>query len=99
MALTASRRYQDWDVITFMSFLREHQMQVFSLNNRLRPLDPDRRFGSLHFAYGVLANLPAPIDRIFDAITGDAAPRLTLARRPPPPAANATLHLTASPAG
>lgn len=99
VALVASTQYQDWDPATFMDVLRQQPLQVFSLNNRLRPLDPDRRFGRLNFARDLFASLPRPIDRVVDALTGDAAPRMTLSRRSALPAAQAMLHLTASPGG
>jgi hypothetical protein len=96
VAIVADTAHQDWDTATFMSFLRQHQQQVFSLNNELRTLDADRRFGRLNFAYPLLSKLPQPLDRVVDALTGDAAPRLVLSKRPPPPSDRATLHLTAS---
>ncbi len=99
VALVASTQYQDWDPATFIDVLRQQPLQVFSLNNQLRPLDPDRRFGRLNFARDLFASLPRPIDGVVDALTGDAAPRLTLLRRPALPAAQAMLHLTATPGG
>ncbi len=99
VAIVADAGYQDWDTSTFMSFLREHQLQVFSLKNDLRTLDADRRFGPLHFAMPLLSRLPRPLDRVVDTLTGDAEPRLVMSKRPPPPAARATLHLSASPVG
>jgi hypothetical protein len=94
--IVAATDYRDWDAATFLSFLRQHQLQVFSLNNELRGLDTDRRFGRLHFAYGLFSRLPRPFDGVVDALTGDAYPRLVLSKRPPPPSDRATLHLTAS---
>lgn len=99
VGIVASPQYHDWDTTQFLSFLREHQLQVFSLNNRLRGLDPDRRFGRLHFAYALFSKLPRPLDRVVDTVTGDSGPRMVLSRRPSPPAAQARLHLTASPRG
>jgi hypothetical protein len=94
-AIVASTEHRDWDPQTFLRFLRGHQMMVFSLNNKLRTLDPDRRFGSLHFAYKVLSKLPRPFDRFVDAFTGDAAPRLVLSTHPAP-ADRAALHVSAN---
>lgn len=99
VGVVASAQYHDWDTGQFLSFLREHQLQVFSLNNRLRMLDPDRRFGRLHFAYDLFSKLPQPLDRVMDAVTGDSGPRMVLSQKPSPPAAEAKLHLTASPRG
>lgn len=98
IGMVASAQHQDWDTATFMSFLREHQLQVFSLNNELRALDADRRFGRLHFAYSVFSRFPHPFDRVLDAVTGDSGPRLTLTKRTPP-SGRAALHLIASPVG
>ena len=99
VGIVANPKYQDWNTETFLSFLRQHQQQVFSLNNELRTLDEDRRFGRLHFAYGILSKLPHPFDRVVDSLTGDGGPRLTLSNRPPPPSDRARLHLTAIPVG
>lgn len=96
VAVVASSQYQDWDTTTFMDVLRQQPLQVFSLDNRLRPLDPDKRFGSLHFAHSVLSKLPRPLDKVVDAVTGDAGPRWKLST-PARPSARAALHLSASP--
>ena len=99
VAIVANPTRHDWDLATFMTSLREHQLQVYSLNNHLRNLDADRRFGRLHFAHDMLARLPRPFDGVMDAVTGDGGPRLVLSAQPPPPAAHAKLHLTGSPVG
>ncbi|MBP6716510.1 MAG: hypothetical protein KA205_06590 [Acidobacteria bacterium] len=96
VAIVASTQHQDWNASTFLTFLREHSLQVVSVNNELRGLDADRRFGPLNFAYGLLSRLPRPLDRVIDALTGDSAPRLVLADRTPPPADTARLHVIAS---
>ena len=99
VGVVANPTRHDWDTATFLSFLRRHQLQVFSTNNQLRGLDADRRFGPLHFAYSFFSRLPRPLARVVDAVTGDAGPRLLLSKQPPPPAERANLHLTASPIG
>jgi hypothetical protein len=93
VSIVASTQHQDWNAETFLDFLRQHQRQVISLNNQLRGLDPDRRFGPLHFAYPLLSRLPKPFDRVVDALTGDSAPRMVLSTPPPPPAPGARLRV------
>lgn len=99
VSITGSSQARDWDTTMFLNFLRAAPRQVYSLNNELLPLEPDRRFGRLHFAHPLLSRLPRPLDRIVDAITGDARPRLVLSRPTPPPASQASMHLSASPVG
>lgn len=99
IAMVASADHFDWDMSQFMASLRENRLQVYSLDNRVRGQDPDRRFGSLHFGYAWLSKLPRPFDRIVDAVTGDAAPRFIPRPSVPPPASAARMHLSASQIG
>jgi len=99
VGMVAHPTLHDWNTSTFLWFLRQHQLQVFSTNNELRTLDADRRFGRLHFAYELFLRLPRPLARVVDALTGDAGARLMLSNRPPAPAERANLHLTDIPVG
>lgn len=93
--LVASREHFDWNEDQFLDALRKNRLQVYSLDNRLRSQDPDRRFGALNFGYPVLSQLPKPFDRIIDAVTGDAATRF-VARPGRLAASGAAVVLTAS---
>lgn len=70
-----SAEYFDWDTQQFLSSVRANRLQVYSLDNRLRGQDPDRRFGPLNFGYSWLSQLPRPFDKVVDAVTGDATRR------------------------
>lgn len=94
--LVASREHFDWNEEQFLDALRKNRLQVYSLDNRLRQQDPDRRFGALNFAYGFLSQLPKPFDRIVDAVTGDAATRF-IALPSRPVSSGQAVALTASP--
>jgi hypothetical protein len=97
LEMVASADRFDWDASQFLEFLRLNRLQVYALDNRLREQDPDRRFGALHFGYSLLSRLPRPIDRIFDAVTGDAARRFVATPAVPAPAPAARIHVTAIP--
>jgi hypothetical protein len=97
--MVASDRHFDWDAADFLAFLRLNRLQVYALDNRLRGQDPDRRFGVLNFGYTWLSRLPRPIDRVFDAVTGDAARRFVAQPAAPAPAPTARIHVTAIPIG
>lgn len=75
LTLVASDTYFDWNPSQFLASLRANPLQVYSLDNRFRRQDPDRRFGALNSGYSWLAQLPRPFDKIMDAVTGDAATR------------------------
>ncbi len=97
LAMVSSEDHFDWDANQFLAFLRLNRLQVYSLDNRLRGQDPDRRFGPLHFGYSWLSRLPRPLDRVVDAVTGDAARRFIARPSAPPPASTARIHVSASP--
>jgi hypothetical protein len=99
LQMVASEQHFDWDASQFLSFLRLNRLQVYALDNRLRGQDPDRRFGVLNFGYSWLSRLPRPIDRVFDAVTGDASRRFVAEPAAPAPAPTARIHVTASPIG
>lgn len=99
VAMVASDRHFDWTPAEFLAFLRQNRLQMYSLNNELRSQDPDRRFGPLNFGYSVLSHLPRPLDRVFDAVTGDAERRYVIRPGAPAPASTANLHLSAIPIG
>jgi hypothetical protein len=99
LAMVASEKHFDWDPSQFLAFLRLNRLQVYAFDNRLRGQDPDRRFGVLHFGYPLLSRLPKPIDRVVDAVTGDAARRFVAEPAPPAPAPAARIHVTATPIG
>jgi hypothetical protein len=81
----------------FLRLLRTNPQQVYAFDNRLRPQDPDRRFGALHFAYPLFSRLPSPIDRVMDAITGDAGTRYVVRAPGPAPGPHARILVSASP--
>lgn len=97
--MVASAEHFDWDTNTLLQSIRTNRLQVYSLDNRLREQDPDRRFGPLNFGYAWFSKLPRPLDGVLDAITGDAARRFVARPSAPPPAATARMHLTAGPIG
>lgn len=96
LAMVASADRYDWDATQFLAFLRENRLQVYSLDNRLRGHDPDRRFGVLNFGYSWLSQLPRPVDRFVDTITGDAERRFIAQPSAEAPASAAKMHLNAS---
>lgn len=97
--MVSSDEHFDWSAAEFLQSLRVNRLQVYSLDSRLRGQDPDRRFGGLHFGYALLSRLPKPLDRLFDAVTGDAGRRFIAAPRPSAAAAQAHVSLSASPSG
>jgi len=97
LAMVASAEHHDWSADDLLAFLRLNRLQVYALDNRLREQDPDRRFGVLHFGYALLSRLPRPLDRVADAITGDAARRFVARPALGPPAPAARIHISASP--
>ena len=99
LGMVASQNQHDWDASQFLAFLRLNRLQVYALDNRMRGEEPDRRFGVLHFGYAVFARLPRPLDRVVDAVTGDAARRFVVRPNVQPPASSARIHATASPSG
>jgi hypothetical protein len=96
LAMVASADRYDWDAAQFLAFLRENRLQVYALDNRLRSHDPDRRFGVLNFGYSWLSQLPRPLDRFVDTMTGDAERRFVARPAADAPASTARLHLSAS---
>ncbi|TAK12447.1 MAG: hypothetical protein EPO35_11385 [Acidobacteria bacterium] len=96
VAMVASEKYTDWSAEQFLAFLRLNRLQVYSLNNRMRGQDPDRRFGILNFGYAWLSQLPRPLDRVVDAVTGDGGRRFVVRGGSPPPASAARMHLVSA---
>jgi hypothetical protein len=88
---------RDWGPDEFLRFLRQNQLQVYGFNSKLRDQDPDRRFGALHFGYALLSRLPRPLDRVVDAVTGDAGRRYVVRPNAAAPAPSARLRVIASP--
>jgi hypothetical protein len=96
VTMVANTRSFDWNADEFLEALRANPFQVYSLDNRLRAQDPDRRFGVLNFSYPVLSKLPKPLDRMVDAVTGDSGRRLVARPATPPPSSAARMHVSAS---
>ena len=96
VTMVASDTHFDWTAAQFIEALRANQLQVYSLDNRFRGQDPDRRFGRLNFGYAWLSALPRPFDKLMDAVTGDAATRFVAAANTEPPASAFALNLTAN---
>lgn len=80
--MITSDEHFDWHEDQFLAALRANSLQVYSLDNRLREQDPDRRFGALNFGYRFFSQLPKPFDRVVDAVTGDAATRFVARQAP-----------------
>lgn len=99
LGMVASEDQHDWDANTFLTFLRLNRLQVYALDNRLREQDPDRRFGALNFGFSLFSKLPRPLDRVVDAVTGDAARRFIARPAASAPASSARIHLNAIPIG
>lgn len=68
----------DWSISQFESFLRDHPVEWYALNNDSLYLERNRRFGSLNRLFPWLVRLPYPLDRVVDNVVGQRDRRLVV---------------------
>jgi hypothetical protein len=78
LSLALNAVTHDWSVAEFESFLREHPVEWYALNNNALYMEPNRRFGAFNRFYPWLVRLPYPFDRVADNVVGQRDRRLVI---------------------